>query len=77
VHPDGVGEIYLVAVAENTAGSGLGRALVEHGVEYLTTKRECSEVIVYRSQDNETARRLYEGVGFVQDRVDRRLEIAV
>lgn len=77
VHPDNVGEIYLVAVAEHTGGSGLGRALVEHGVEYLISKQGCSDVIVYRSLDNESARRLYEGVGFVDDRVDRRLEIAV
>lgn len=77
VHPDGVGEIYLLAVAVEAVGTGQGRSLVEHGIDYLVNQRGCRDVIVYHEGDNTAARRLYEGLGFVEERVDRRLGISV
>lgn len=73
VHPDGVGEIYLVAVSASAAGQGIGKALVEQGVRYLMTVRESPAVIVYSESDNAGALRLYEAVGFRVDRVDSRI----
>lgn len=73
VHPDSVGEIYLVAVSAGLTGHGVGRALVEHGVRYLKTQKGCAEVIVYSESANSSALALYEGVGFKVDRIDSRL----
>ncbi len=73
VHPDSVGEIYLVSVSADLAGQGVGKALVERGVRYLTTERKCTEVIVYSESANTAAIRLYESVGFKVDRVDSRI----
>lgn len=77
IHPDGIGEIYLLAVAPDTTGQGLGRRLVEHGVGYLMRDRGCPAVIVYTEADNEPARALYRSVGFEESRVDRRFRLWV
>jgi mycothiol synthase len=73
VHPDGVGEIYLLAVDPAFSGSGLGRALTIRGLDYLGGNAGCSEAIVYTAGGNEAARTLYESVGFGVDRVDHRV----
>lgn len=76
VHPDGVGEIYLLAVDPANRGSGLGRALTIRGLDYLGGIAGCSEAIVYAAGDNEAALTLYESVGFGVDRVDHRVLVA-
>jgi ribosomal protein S18 acetylase RimI-like enzyme len=73
VHPDGVGEIYLLAVDPDYSGRGLGRALTMSGLDYLGEVAECQEAIVYTAEDNKVARSLYEGLGFGVDRVDHRI----
>lgn len=75
VHPEGVGEIYLVAVDPEFGGRGIGHRLVARALRYLEQARDCESVIVYLDESNETARRLYERSGFAEDRVDRRLRI--
>lgn len=77
IHPDGIGEIYLLAVAPDTTGQGLGRRLVEHGVGYLMRDQGCPAVIVYTEEDNEPARALYRSAGFEESRVDRRFRLSV
>jgi mycothiol synthase len=73
IHPDGVGEIYLLAVDPGYSGLGLGRALTMSGLDYLREVAECQEAIVYTSEDNRIARSLYDGLGFGVDRVDHRI----
>lgn len=75
VHADGVGEIYLVAVHPDFEGKGTGKDLVKRGLSYLTREADCPEVIVYSAGDNETARRLYESLGFTVDRIDHRVAV--
>jgi ribosomal protein S18 acetylase RimI-like enzyme len=73
VHPDGVGEIYILAVDPEEGGSGLGRALTISGLDYLREFKGCREAIVYAAEDNKVARTLYESLGFGVDRVDHRI----
>jgi mycothiol synthase len=69
VHPDGVGEIYLLAVRPGHTGRGLGRALATAGVDYLSGERACPEVIIYWDASDETANSLYQSIGFSVDRL--------
>jgi ribosomal protein S18 acetylase RimI-like enzyme len=73
VHPDGVGEIYLLAVDPDYRGFGAGKALTMSGLDYLHDVAGCQEAIVYTAGDNEAARSLYERLGFGVDRVDHRV----
>ncbi len=75
VHPDGVGEIYLLAVHPGLAGQGAGKDLVMRGLSYLCDEAKCTEVIVYSAGDNAIARGLYDSLGFTVDRVDHRVTI--
>lgn len=75
VHPDGVGEIYLLAVSPRVTGRGWGKALVDHGVSYMRDTRNCIQIIVYAEESNKSALNLYEGAGFVLDRVDKRIRL--
>ena len=75
VYPDGVGEIYLLAVHPDLAGQGSGKDLVMRGLSYLRNEAKCPEVIVYSAGDNAIARGLYDSLGFTVDRVDHRVAI--
>lgn len=77
IHPDRIGEIYLLVVAPEATGHGFGRRLVEHGVGYLMLERGCPAVIVYTEADNEPARALYRSAGFEESRIDRRFHLSV
>ncbi len=76
IHPDRVGEIYLVGVSRRHRGRGLGKDLVESGLAHLSGQG-CPEIIVYTEVGNAEAEKLYSSVGFISDRVDRRLKIAL
>jgi mycothiol synthase len=69
IHPDGVGEVYLLAVRPDHSGQGLGRALVGAGIEYLTVQRGCTQTIVYWDVSNKVACNLYQSIGFSVDQV--------
>jgi GNAT superfamily N-acetyltransferase len=69
VHPDGVGEIFLLAVRPGHSGRGNGRALASAGVRYLGAERGCQEIIIYWDASNATASNLYQSIGFSVDRV--------
>jgi len=69
VHPDGVGEVYLLAVRPEYSGRGLGRALAIAGLEYLKVGRGCERNIVYWDASNSAASNLYQSIGFSVDRV--------
>jgi mycothiol synthase len=61
--PDGVGEIYVMAVDSNFQGTGLGRRLLAHGLAHLTAQGVPS-TILYVEADNTAALGLYRSVGF-------------
>ena len=63
VHPDGVGEVYVLGIDPGAQGSGLGSALIAAGLEHLAA-RGLAEVMLYAESDNDTAVRMYEKVGF-------------
>ncbi|MEX2651259.1 MAG: GNAT family N-acetyltransferase [Acidimicrobiia bacterium] len=69
VHPDSVGEIYLLAVRPAHTARGLGRALLTAGIEYLTTARHSAITMIYWDASNKAASSLYQSVGFNVDRV--------
>jgi mycothiol synthase len=66
VHADGVGEVYVLAVAPSTQGTGLGRALLLAGLERLSGRL----VKLYVDDANTKAKRLYESYGFIEHDVD-------
>lgn len=69
VHEDGTGEVYVIGVAPQAQGGGLGRALLVHGLRHLAG-RGCPAVILYVDESNTAAMRLYERMGFVSDNLD-------
>lgn len=69
-HPDHGGEIYIIAVAPEHQGRGLGRALVLEGLRHLT-ERGCEYALLYTESDNRAAVSLYEVLGFAVVRAHR------
>ncbi|HJU82375.1 MAG TPA: mycothiol synthase [Acidimicrobiia bacterium] len=64
------GEIYVIAVAPEAQGQGLGRALVLDGLIRLA-KAGAEKSFLYVDADNHTAVHLYRDLGFYVDHVDR------
>lgn len=64
VHPDGLGEVYVLGVAPDGQGLGLGGALLVRGLRYLAQQRHCPSVLLYVDGDNPAALHLYERDGF-------------
>jgi len=69
IHPDGAGEVYVIGVAPQAQGIGLGAVLLLHGLAYLRARR-CAEVLLYVDGDNTGAMRLYERYGFQRHDLD-------
>jgi ribosomal protein S18 acetylase RimI-like enzyme len=63
---DAVGEVYAIYVDPDRWGDGVGRALLERGVEALTT-RGFREATLWVLEDNPRARRFYEAAGWAAD----------
>ncbi len=71
VTPDGVGEIYVIGVAERHQGRGLGYAMTKEGLRYLWEDRGCVKGSLYVDQANTRAVAAYESMGFAVTSVDR------
>lgn len=63
VHPDGGGEVYVVAVDPAAQGRGLGRQLTRAGLDHLV-RVGVPDVHLYVEADNTAAVKLYGRLGF-------------
>lgn len=69
VHPDGAGEVYVLAVDPAAQGTGLGVALTVAGLEHLACGGS-AEALLYTEADNESAVRMYDKLGFAHHHTD-------
>lgn len=69
IHPDGMGEVYVIGVDPAATGLRLGPALLSRGLMHLR-ERGCTQVELYVDESNATAMRLYERYGFQRHDVD-------
>lgn len=69
VHPDGMGEVYVVGVDPDAHGGGLGKALTVAGLRYLRD-RGLPEVMLYVDEENTAAITMYQRLGFARWRAD-------
>jgi|SRR5579875_367371 len=65
-----VGEIYVIAVSPDFSGRGLGRQLALAGLDYLSAKN-INEAMLYVDSTNARAIKMYVGLGFVVNHIDR------
>jgi len=69
VHPDGVGEVYVVGVDPTAQGGGLGTALTLVGLRHLRAAG-IGEIILYVESDNAPAVAVYTRLGFTVAETD-------
>jgi mycothiol synthase len=69
VHDDELGEVYVVGVDPAAQGLGLGRVLTVAGLHFLRA-RGLTTVMLYVDDDNPSAVKLYESLGFTRWSVD-------
>lgn len=75
-HSD-LGEIYVVAVSPAVQRRGLGRLLVERGLDVIHHRYGFGAGMLYVDADNAVARRLYDTMGFRLHHVDRSLVLTL
>jgi mycothiol synthase len=63
LHPDGLGEVYVLGVDPAAQGMHLGPSLLAAGLRHLAG-RGAPEVLLYVEGDNQKALALYEHFGF-------------
>ncbi len=72
-HDEDHGEIYVIGVAPEAHGRGLGRLLSVAGLHHLAS-RGVGEVHLYVESDNAPAIRLYSGLGFTHAPTDTHVQ---
>lgn len=68
-HGDGLGEVYVIAVAPEHEGRGLGRVLLQRGLDHLAGRGD-ERVQLYVEADQERVVRMYDRAGFTVGQVD-------
>lgn len=63
------GEVYAVGVHPKTRGTGLGKALTTHGMNYLAAAG-LEKIVLYVDDENRTAVNLYNALGFGIENTD-------
>jgi mycothiol synthase len=71
LHLRDMGEIYLIAVAPEAQGRGIGAALIGHGLGYLHEARGATGAMVYTEAGNRRGLGLYTNLGFEIDKIRR------
>lgn len=71
VHPDGMGEIYVIGLRPEYRGRGWGTQLVLEGLRHLHEARGCRRAMLYVDAVNARAKATYERIGFTSTSVDR------
>lgn len=66
---DGDGEVYVIGVADEAAGRGIGRALMSAGLARMHAAG-AKRTTLYVEGDNERALRLYRSLGYQDDAID-------
>jgi len=69
MHPDGLGEVYVLAVDPDAQGNGFGSALTVAGLVYLR-ERGAPEAMLYVDADNAAALKTYHKLGFSHHHTD-------
>ncbi len=77
MHDRRIGEIYVIAVAPQHRGRGLGRAMVLEGLRWLSESEGARVAMLYVDSDNHGGLELYDRLGFELDHVDRSFTRAV
>jgi mycothiol synthase len=70
LHPDRFGEIYVVSVHPDFQRHHLGRVMVTQGLNVLYRKG-VTDAVLFVDESNESARKLYDSLGFRLEREDR------
>ncbi len=76
LHPDRLGEIYVIAVDPDYRQRSLGKALTLAGLWYLNRERGATTGMLYVDAANPRALALYRGLGFHLDHIDRAFVLA-
>lgn len=69
VHPNGLGEIYVLAVDPDAQGTGLGGALTVAGLAHLRDQG-VRQAMLYVESDNTAALHTYDNLGFTHHHTD-------
>lgn len=69
IHPDGIGEVYVLGLDPSVQGSGLAKPLTVAGLRSLAD-RGVGEIMLYVDESNTAAVHLYRRLGFRDYRAD-------
>jgi mycothiol synthase len=75
LHPDRSGEIYVVSVHPDFQHHHLGKVMVTQGLNSLY-RRGVTEAVLFVDESNESAKKLYDSLGFRLEREDRLVRFA-
>ncbi len=75
LHPDRFGEIYVISVHPDFQHHHLGRVMLTQGLNVLYRKG-VADAVLFVDESNESAKKLYDSLGFRLEREDRLVRFA-